>query len=200
LGNSPVAQARIALAVASPSAQVATSPCVTTLFFVACGVIAWSNHVQGSRLVISTAEDLIDRIDGEVSSELRHLFAPVESLRHLDFRFAVPRAPRPGRACRRCRARQVLSSNEQVAAIYVGYDDGEFFLVRALRDDASRKAFGARSNRRSSCRVSRRVVFGRRAGCASIPICGRYRSSKPPMLPRSRTRPWYRRSRWRRAT
>jgi HD-GYP domain-containing protein (c-di-GMP phosphodiesterase class II) len=38
---------------------------------------------------------------------------------------------------------EILKRQTQLDAIYVGYDSGDFFLVRALSDEASKKEFGA---------------------------------------------------------
>jgi hypothetical protein len=52
----------------------------TVVIFVACGVIAWSNHVQGKRIVLEAAEDLTHRIDREANAALKNLFEPVETV------------------------------------------------------------------------------------------------------------------------
>lgn len=116
----------------------------TAVIFAACGVIAWSNHVQGKAIVLGSAEDLIGRIDDEAGTALKNLFTPVESLVALA---AV--APVTGAASLRERMRslpaaaELLLRHPQLASFYVGYDSGDFFLVRPLADDRSRKEFGA---------------------------------------------------------
>src|SRR5215469_14061251 len=52
----------------------------TVVILAACGVIAWSNHIQGKAIVLGSAEDLIERIDNEAGTALQNLFGPVESL------------------------------------------------------------------------------------------------------------------------
>src|SRR5689334_8961925 len=51
----------------------------TALIVIACGVITASNYVQGRKLLLAAATDLIHRIDLDTSNELRQLFAPVET-------------------------------------------------------------------------------------------------------------------------
>ena len=116
----------------------------TAVIFAACGLIAWSNPIQGKAIVLGAAEDLIDRIDNEAGTALKNLFAPVESLVALT---AV--APVSGAASLRERLRslpaaaELLRHNPQLASFYVGYDNGDFFLVRPLPDDGATKEFGA---------------------------------------------------------
>src|SRR5215470_16970632 len=116
----------------------------TFVIFAACGAIAWSNHVQGKAIVLGSAEDLIERIDSEAGTALTNLFAPVESVVALaavapltattSLRERMPSLPA---------AAELLRRNPQLASFYVGYDNGDFFLVRPLPDDRARKEFGA---------------------------------------------------------
>ncbi|HZT62402.1 MAG TPA: HD domain-containing phosphohydrolase [Burkholderiales bacterium] len=116
----------------------------TTVIFAACGTIAWSNHVQGKRIVLGAAVDLIDRIEVEAGTALDSLFEPVETV--VTWASVAPLTS-AGSLRERMSSlptlAEVLKRRPQVAAVYVGYANGDFFLVRALRDDASRKEFGA---------------------------------------------------------
>ena len=51
----------------------------TAVIFAACGVIAWSNHVQGKAIVLGAAEDLIDRVSVDADNALKNLFEGVET-------------------------------------------------------------------------------------------------------------------------
>ena len=116
----------------------------TVVVFAACGVIAWSNHIQGKAIALGSAEDLIDRIESEAGTALKNLFAPVESLVAL-----ASVAPVTGAASLRERmpslpaVAELLRRHPQLASFYIGYEDGDFFLVRPLPDDAARSEFGA---------------------------------------------------------
>jgi hypothetical protein len=115
------------------------------LILAACAAIAWSNHVQSSNMVISAAEDLIDRIDNEAGSELRDLFSPVESLvTWISGTTVTVSGSIDAREALLPTLADVLSGQPQIAAIYIGYDSGDFFLMRALRDDASRRGTSKR--------------------------------------------------------
>jgi HD-GYP domain-containing protein (c-di-GMP phosphodiesterase class II) len=116
----------------------------TAVIFAACGVIAWSNHVQGKAIVLGSAEDLIDRVSVEADNALKNLFEGVETT--VTWGSVAPLAA-AGTLRERMRSlptlAEVLRRRPQMAAVYVGYDNGDFFLVRPLRDEVSRKEFGA---------------------------------------------------------
>jgi HD-GYP domain-containing protein (c-di-GMP phosphodiesterase class II)/methyl-accepting chemotaxis protein len=166
----------------------------TAVILAACGLIAWSNHVQGRGMVLEAAEDLIDRIDNEASNALKNLFGPVESLVTWASFAPLSAAGSLGTRLPSLPAlAEILKRRTQLAAIYVGYENGDFFLVRALRDEASRKEFGAPQEaaflvqsveRRRDAIESRFALFDAALGNISN-------------LPRSdfrydpRTRPWY---------
>jgi HD-GYP domain-containing protein (c-di-GMP phosphodiesterase class II) len=119
----------------------------TAVILAACGVIAWSNHVQGKHIVLGAAEDLIHRIDKEANTALKNLFEPVETV--VTWASVAPLTAAGSLGARMPTLptlAEVLRRRPQVAAIYVGYDNGDFFLVRALPDDASRKDFTAPQN------------------------------------------------------
>ena len=49
---------------------------------------------------------------------------------------------------------EALRKNPALTALYVGYDDGGFFLVRLIRDEVTRAALKAPPTPPSSCRAS----------------------------------------------
>src|SRR5215472_17053649 len=115
----------------------------TFVIFAACGVIAWSNHIQGKAIVLGSAEDLIERIDSEAGAALNNLFAPVESLVALAAVAPLTDAQSLSERMRSLpAAAELLRRNPQLASFYVGYDTGDFFLVRPLPDEGARKEFG----------------------------------------------------------
>src|SRR5215471_9225919 len=166
----------------------------TVVIFAACGVIAWSNHIQGKAIVLGAAEDLIDRVAVDADNTLKNLFEGVEttvtwaSVAPLtaagSLRDRMPSLPTLA---------EVLRRRPQIAAVYVGYDTGDFFLVRALRDDASRKEFGAPSDaaflvqsveRRGGSIVPRLALFDASLRHVSDVARSDYRFDP-------RQRPWY---------
>ena len=84
------------------------------------------------------------RIHNETGNEMRHLFAPVETLVALISGTPITTTPAfEERLELLSPFADVLKRQGQIAAIYVGYDNGEFLLVRALRDDVAKSAFDA---------------------------------------------------------
>jgi len=176
------------------SLRVHIATVFTVLILVACGVIAWSNHVQGKGMVLAAAEDLIERIGVEADNALKNVFEPVETV----VTWASV-APLTSAASLRERMTslptlaEVLRRRPQVAAVYVGYENGDFFLVRSLNDDASRKEVGAPA---TAAFLVQSIERGRGASEPRFVILDaelrRISDSTPPGYrfdPRSR--PWY---------
>ena len=116
----------------------------TAVIFAACGVIAWTNHIQGKAMVIGAAEDLIERISVEAGDALKNVFEPVETV--VTWASVAPLASAGSlreRMLSLPTLAEVLKRRPQLTAVYVGYENGDFFLVRSLRDDALRKVFRA---------------------------------------------------------
>ena len=113
----------------------------TLLILVACSAIALSNYIQSRNMVIASAVDLIDRIHKDGDVRLRDVFGPIESLVTWMSNTTLPAAESGN--WRMVALADVLARHRQLAAVYIGYDNGDFVLGRALRDDASKKSFRA---------------------------------------------------------
>src|SRR5262245_23918877 len=113
----------------------------TLLILVACSAIALSNYIQSRNMVIASAVDLIDRIHKDGDVRLRDVFGPIESLVTWMSNTALPDAESGN--WRMVALADVLARHRQLAAVYIGYDNGDFVLGRALRDDASKKSLRA---------------------------------------------------------
>jgi len=116
----------------------------TALIVVACGAIMWNNHVQGRKLVLASTDQLVQEIASEAATELRGLFAPVETLVLGLSSGALQGADSPSAHDAALPSlAEMLKRHRDVDAIYVGYDNGEFLLLRALRDEALRQKLDA---------------------------------------------------------
>ena len=114
------------------------------LLLVACGVIAWTNYDQGRRIVLSSAEDLFAQIEQRSTGDVERLRAPVATVVDLLSRGPLTDAETfSARMQHAGRLADVLNRHESMAAVYVGYFNGDFFLLRALRDEDTRKIFEA---------------------------------------------------------
>src|SRR5262245_22455479 len=114
------------------------------LLLVACGVIAWTNYDQGRRLVLSSAEDLFEQIEQRSTGDVERLRAPVATVVDLLSRGPLMEAETFAARMRHVdRLAEVLIRHESLSAVYVGYFNGDFFLLRPLRDEEMRKIFKA---------------------------------------------------------
>ena len=116
----------------------------TALIFLTGAVLVWSSYQQGQSVLISAAEDLFDRIERESSGEILALRAPVETVVEW-----ISRAPITDAETLETRMQSlpalvnVLNRQARLESVYVGYFNGDFFQVHALRNDADRKRFDA---------------------------------------------------------
>jgi HD-GYP domain-containing protein (c-di-GMP phosphodiesterase class II) len=166
----------------------------TVLILIACAAIAASNYVQGRKLLLAAATDLIHRIDRDVGNQLQQLFTPVETaVTLISMAPAITGGAFGARMAALPALVDVLKRHGQIAAIYAGYDNGEFLLVRPLRGAAARKLFDAPPNadflyqitERREGRLQTRIVL---LDYGLAPIS---ESTLPDYAFDARTRPWY---------
>ena len=165
------------------------------LLIVACGVIAWTNYDQGRRIVLSSAEDLVTQIEQRSTGDIERLRVPVATVVDLLSRGPLMEADSFAVRMRHVdRLAEVLNRNESMAAVYVGYYNGDFFLLRALRDEELRKLFDAPRHaafavqsieRRGGSRRPRFVLLDAALNTISESAPADYTFDP-------RTRPWYR--------
>lgn len=86
------------------------------------------------RIALLTANDLFKHIVQRTAVSARELYAPAETL--VDLMDQLPHEP-GGSLQQRLRSlpfyAESLRRNQKLSAVYVGFENGEFFLVRALR-------------------------------------------------------------------
>lgn len=110
----------------------------------ACVATTWVNYYKGSQMVLSAAENLFERIHRETGNEIVALRAPLEAVVAVLRDAPISEAQSFASRKKSLRALvDLLSRDANVASIYAGYQDGDFFLVRALRNDEDRKLFAA---------------------------------------------------------
>src|SRR6185369_14526011 len=112
----------------------------TTLILVVGAVLVWSSYVQGRNIVLSAAEDVFERIERESAAEIVRLRTPVETVVEWISRAPITEAQTLDARLQSLPALvSVLDRQARLDAVYVGYYNGDFVLVRALRTDADRK-------------------------------------------------------------
>lgn len=123
---------------------------ISTLFLLvillvgsAIGLLAY-NAINN--ILLKSATDTSERIAVQVLSNLHGLLHPSELAIKLLAHSALTEA---GTLSVRMKSlsllRQALSENGEVAAIYVGYDNGDFFLLRPISSDVERNRYNAPS-------------------------------------------------------
>jgi len=121
---------------------------ISTLFLllllVVGGLVAAVGYKLSRDMLENAAEDLIQRISTETLLELESVIAPAEMavnmLSYSTINNAGKLAPRMDRLDV---LREALVSSSALSSIYVGYDDGDFFFVRRIRDAAERASLKA---------------------------------------------------------
>ena len=106
-------------------------------------LVAFSYYAT-SRLLLSAGEETSRHLTDNTANEARRLVAPAGLLAAV---LARHRLAGDATLAARLESLPLLSTalteRPQLSAIYVGYDNGDFFLVRPLRDDESRRRFRA---------------------------------------------------------
>ncbi|GBG02515.1 phosphodiesterase [Azospira sp. I13] len=116
----------------------------TLLIFVACSVIGWFNYHQSRRIVLSAAENVFERTARQTGDDLARLYGPLETLVELLVHHPLTTAPDLDSRLRSLpMLRESLVKNPRLSAAYVGYPNGDFFLVRSLDNAAVALAVGS---------------------------------------------------------
>jgi hypothetical protein len=101
------------------------------------GVITWYNHVEDRKLIVSASQELIQAIGGRAASDLASIGKPVELALDLLARERLGGAASLGERMDSVpMLADALERNPSLSALYVGYGNGDFFLLRPLRDNA----------------------------------------------------------------
>ena len=102
------------------------------------GVITWHNHVEDRKLIVSASQELIQAIGGRAAAALASIVKPVELAIDL---LARERLGRAASLAERMDSVPILADllerSPALSALYIGYGNGDFFLLRPLRDNAT---------------------------------------------------------------
>jgi len=146
-----------------PAAPKARVPLYLTLvgvfvtIFIAFGVVLiLFFHSESKRIELVGANDLMDRIGRHMQTSIAELFQPAQGLVDI----ASKSAPFAGstldeRLASLGALTEALRLNPEMSSIFVGYEDGDFFLVRLVGD----RRVAAETQRRQ-CRLYARRTIG----------------------------------------
>ncbi|WP_416427425.1 HD domain-containing phosphohydrolase [Pseudomonas sp. App30] len=116
-----------------------------TLLLVLTGtVLGLFNYRQTSQIILASSQALFSRIDQDVRLDIDHTYLPI---RHLLSLLALNDAAQTPTLEQRLALlepmAQSLVDNPNLASLYIGYGNGDFFMVRPLRTDTLRQHFAA---------------------------------------------------------
>ena len=114
------------------------------LMLLACGTISLLFYVKSRDMVTKEMSKMVDRIVSETTREIERLFGPAETLAALFSRSAIAKADNFSERLRGLSVlRESLLAAPDIASLYIGYPDGDFFQFRRLRDEKDRQIFEA---------------------------------------------------------
>ena len=115
-----------------------------SLILVACGSISILFYVKSRDMVITEMSKMVDRVVSETAREIERLFGPPETLAALFSKSVLARADNFEERVKGLPViHESLLTNPDIASIYVGYLNGDFFQLRRLRDDQDRQVLEA---------------------------------------------------------
>ena len=108
------------------------------------GVLSWQNYSKTSDIIRASADEMYDQVATELLLDIKATYRPVGDTLGL---LALTPITRATSLAERLDAvdmlREVLRSGPSVTGIQLGYPDGDFFILRPLRDRAAREQFAA---------------------------------------------------------
>ncbi|WP_339543860.1 HD domain-containing phosphohydrolase [Pseudomonas sp. RA_35y_Pfl2_P32] len=112
-----------------------------TLLLLFTGVVLGIfNYRQTTEIILSSSEKLFERIDQDVRRDLQTTYQPIRRLLSLLAEGAAIQGTDLAHRLPLLKPfSQSLRDNTELASLYVGYADGDFFMVRPLRSDELKK-------------------------------------------------------------
>ncbi len=169
------------------------------LTIVSLGVLCWVGYQRTIELIATNGEQIAERSAEQIRNEIDAIFAPVELGIALVGEHQVNEAATwPERLADFPVFERALDVSSPVNAFYIGYPDGDFFMIRTRLSEIDRQAFGtdgdvryvAQSIDREDGRADGRFLFLDAAGnVTGQRVQPGYPDSYDP-----RVRPWYRRA------
>jgi HD-GYP domain-containing protein (c-di-GMP phosphodiesterase class II) len=108
-----------------------------TLILALGGAVIWNNQVGTTRLMLQTADERFERIAERTRQQLRNLLTPVAITVDL---LAWQQLARATALEERLNSlpylHEALEQSAHLSALFIGYDDGDFFLLRPLPVDS----------------------------------------------------------------
>ncbi|MGY4533079.1 HD-GYP domain-containing protein (c-di-GMP phosphodiesterase class II)/HAMP domain-containing protein [Pseudomonas sp. TE3786] len=126
------------------SLHVHISVLFTCLLLITGVVLGLFNYRQTTQVIFSSSNELFSRIQEDVQHDLLNTYQPI---RHLLSLLALQESNQAADHYQRMALLpsfvQALRDNPKLASLYLGYDDGDFFMVRPLSTQALKDKFDA---------------------------------------------------------
>ncbi|MBS7661001.1 HD domain-containing protein [Pseudomonas lalucatii] len=170
----------------------------TLLLLLTGTLLGLFNHRQTTEIIFASSAKLFEQIQQNVQLDLEHTYQPIRQLLSLlALNEASQAGSLPGRLALLKPFAQALRDNPKMASLYLGYDDGDFFMVRPLRDEAMKLRFSAPDHAAFQVWSIDRSAGGVEAAYlfydGSLNLLSQRARPEEDFDPR--TRPWYRRAR-----
>src|SRR4030095_13723943 len=177
------------------SLQIALSLLLIATVVTVGVVVGIYNYHQTSRIVLQASDDVFRGMGREIALEVGRSAAPVKALVDVLAQQRIGEGATLDERLEHLPASvEALRKNPTLTALYVGYDDGTFFLVRPIRDEATRAALRASAD----AAFVVQSIDGTQGGALSVRFLGlRGDSSRIDVVERPdfafdpRTRTWY---------
>lgn len=139
------------------------------LMLLACSSISMLFYVKSTDMVINEMSKMVDRIVSETAREIERLFGPPKTLAALFSKSALARADNlADRQQGLPVLRESLLNAPDIASLYIGYPNGDFFQFRRLQSDLDRQILEAPEQARWAVQsidfqedepVSKKIIF-----------------------------------------
>lgn len=116
----------------------------TCFLLLVCLALGLLNYRQTSKMIASSSESLFDRIQQDVQRDISETYQPIRHLLSLLALNAATQNPDlPSRLALLPTFAQALNDNPALNSLYLGYANGDFFMVRPLVSQGIRQRLSA---------------------------------------------------------
>lgn len=116
----------------------------TCLLLAVCMALGLLNYQQTSQMIGASSESLFDRIQQDVQQDIKETYQPIRHLLNLLALNSTTQSPDlQMRLALLPSFVQSLRDNPALNSLYLGYGNGDFFMVRPLKSESIKQRFNA---------------------------------------------------------
>ncbi len=125
------------------SLHFTTSSLFITLIIVFGGILSWQNYKKTSEILIASGDQVFDQVNTQIALEFSAMRKSVKQAINYVAELPIEKQdfllePKVLRVLS-----SVLENDTNLAAIQIGYPDGNFFIIRPVKSETTQKAFSA---------------------------------------------------------